>query len=104
MSRYGPLVIFKSTNEMYAVEYNGNKPNTVRIMDRHSTRLDTVRAHLVFGESATIEICRVDGTDPFFRSLTDISQVGSLLGKDIWVLSWRHEDGPGDYCEDGEAE
>ena len=93
----GPLVVFKSVPEMFVVERIGNKPNTVRILDRSDDRIGFARECLIMGEPASIEIVQTTDGACFFRRLTDISQVGSLLGKDIWVLSWLHEDGVGTY-------
>lgn len=100
----GPLVSFRSIPDFWQREYIGNKPNTVRILDdaEYSQKLDFPRACLMAGEPATICIVRAgslgeDGV--FFRRITDISQVGTLLGQTMWCISWQHEDGAGSYTE-----
>lgn len=96
----GPLVVFKSVQDFFTIERNGNKPNTVRLLteDEYTSRLDCARAALLAGEPATILIVNRDVPDQsFFRRLTSIEQVGALVGQFLWVLSWRHEDGDGTY-------
>jgi len=101
----GPLVIFRSTPEFYARERCGNKPNTVRMLSRGESagRLGFADACMEAGESATIEIIGTEGEPPFFRRITDISQIGSLVGSDLWCISWQHEDGNGTYSDEEEA-
>ena len=99
----GPLVVFKSIPDFYTIERNGNKPNTVRLMSDHeySERLDFARACLMAGEPATVRIINAaDTTLGFFRRITSIDQIGAMLGQTMWVISWRHEDGDGTYCEE----
>jgi hypothetical protein len=107
VSDYGPLVVFKSIPEFWTIERNGNKPNTVRLLteSEYVERLDFARACLDAGEPATI--CIVNAANPadiFYRRITSIEQIGTILGQTVWVISWRHEDGPGIYIDPEEAD
>ena len=106
MMRDGPLVIFKSTPDFFAVERCGNKPNTVRLLtprEHSSDRLDFARACMAAGEPATIEMVNADNpAQVFFRRITSIEQIGTVLGQTMWVISWRHEDGVGTYDDTDE--
>ena len=97
----GPLVVFRSLPDLWAIERCGNKPNTVRLLTEREyiERLDFARSCLMVGEPATVEMVNTETGEGFFRALTDISQVGTLLGQTMWVLSWRHEDGIGTYID-----
>jgi hypothetical protein len=100
---HGPLVIFKSTPDMWEREHDGRKPNTYRFAGAGENRgLDEVVTTLALGGPATIEIVNTATGEPFFRRLTDITFGGALLGKQLWILSWRHEDGPGEYEEESD--
>ena len=102
----GPLVVFKSEPEFYARERCGNKPNTVRLIPRNEVgdRIGFADDCMEVGEPATIRILNAETGEGFFRRITDISQVGSLVGSDLWCISWRHEDGDGTYREEGDDE
>ena len=100
----GPLVIFKSIPDYWQREYIGNKPNTVRILDDREYResLSFADDCMEMGEPASIEIINADDFRVFFRRITDIMQVGTLLGRTMWVISWQHEDGEGTYRDSEE--
>lgn len=105
MSDHGPLVVFKSIPDFWHIERNGNKPNTVRLLtpQEYSERLDFPRACLEVGEPSTVGMVNAETGDIFFRRLTSIEQIGTILGHTMWVLSWRHEDGAGAYEEAPDA-
>ena len=101
----GPLVVFRSIPDFWRIERNGNKPNTLRILSQSEyPRIDAARAALMMGEPASIDMMNTETGEEFFRRITDISQVGSMLGSDIWVISWRHEDGVGTYRDPDDDE
>ena len=83
----GNTVIFRSTPSMYEVEENGKKPNTVRILDDDETLLVAT-----IGKDLTRIRIERWGHRGFTRELTDISKIGELLGKSVYVFSWRHGD------------
>ncbi len=86
----GNTVIFRSYPSMYEKEESGKKPNTVRI-------LDSYEASQVFENWEKLKYIRImeEGrhtrSRSFTRELTDITEVGELLGKEVFVFSWRHE-------------
>ncbi len=84
----GNTVIFRSTPSMYVKEESGVKPNTVRI-------LDFCEVCTLLRTKGKIEYIRIEesGTErSFTRELTDITDMGEILGKSIFVFSWRHDD------------
>ena len=82
----GNTVIFQSMPVMYEKEESGVKPNTVRILEFHEED-DLMRA----GERLThIQIRESYHKHRFMRELTDISKIGEILGKSVYVFSWRH--------------
>lgn len=97
----GPLVVFKSVPGFWIIERNGNKPNTVRLLSEREyvERLDFANTCMEVGEPATIQVVNTETGEHFFRAITDISQVGVLLGQTMWCISWRHEDGEGTYID-----
>lgn len=99
----GPLVVFKSVPDFWKREYHGFKPNTVRLLDimqEGVERIGAVHLALKQGGCATIGIVNTADGRIFYRRLTDITLAGELLGKELVVLSWRHEDGDGTYTEE----
>jgi len=106
------LVIFKSIPEFYEKERDGRKPNTERIISYNGDddfALAKCQSAMNEGRRAKVEII-CTGIAPesgvtgemFFRTITDISLVGTILGKVMVVISWEHEDGMGEFI-DGEA-
>jgi hypothetical protein len=97
----GPLVIFKSVPDFWKRERCGNKPNTVRLLipREYDERLAFADTCMEVGEPATVEIVNAETGEGFFRAITDISQVGTILGQTMWCISWHHEDGDGTYTE-----
>jgi len=80
------IVIFHSVEPFYSREKSGVKPNTERIMSfeeyvwllKHEPKITKIR------------IERFEMADDYFqRELTDISDVGTLLGNKIVVFSWK---------------
>lgn len=99
----GPLLVFKSIPHFYKLERNGNKPNTVRMLtdseyiERHVGWANTC---IEAGEPATIAIVNAaDTSQIFYRRITSIEQISTILGIGQWVISWRHEDGDGTFKE-----
>ena len=84
----GNTVIFRSYPSMYEKEESGVKPNTVRILD--FCEISQVIEN--WKELKYIRIEEVGHDRSFTRELTDITEVGELLGKEVFVFSWRHGD------------
>ena len=84
----GNTVIFRSYPSMYEVEESGVKPNTVRILDF----CETSQVIENWDKLTHIRIEEVGHDRSFTRELTDITELGELLGKDVFVFSWRHEE------------
>jgi len=84
----GNTVIFRSYPSMYEKEESGVKPNTVRILD--FCEISQVIEN--WKELKYIRIEEVGHDRSFTRELTDITEVGELLGKSVYVFSWRHEE------------
>ena len=88
MRMLGEEVIFRSKEPFYSREKSGVKPNTERIMSyeeyewllKHEPKITKIR------------IEKFEMSDEYFQcELTDISDVGTLLGNKIVVFSWRHK-------------
>ena len=88
MRMLGDRVIFISVEPFYSREKSGAKPNTERIMSyeehewllKHEPKITRIR------------IERFEMSDDYFqRELTDISEIGELLGSKIVIFSWRHK-------------
>ena len=82
----GDTVVFKSTSDMYRAEASGIKPYTIRILDaRESKELCNSDVRHI-----TIE----DVEDPkrryFSRDIVDIYHHGSVLGKELVSIAWKH--------------
>ncbi len=83
----GNTVIFQSMPVMYEKEESGVKPNTVRILDGLHEEVELMKA----SERLThIQIRESYHKHRFTRELTDISKIGEILGKSVYVFSWRH--------------
>lgn len=75
-----PIVVFKLINEHYVKEESGIKPNTVRQINP---------LQLKYAENAIfVQIQHVDTGKHFTRKITDLSFLGSILGKPLTVISW----------------
>jgi len=84
----GNTVIFQSMPVMYEKEESGVKPNTVRILEFHE-EVELMKA----SERLThIQIRESYHNSKFIRELTDVSKIGELLGKSVYIFSWRHEE------------
>ena len=82
----GNTVIFRSEPSMYEKEERGVKPNTVRI-------LDFCEVSQVIENWEELKYIRIEERGhnrSFTRKLTDITDIGELLGKNMFVFSWRH--------------
>ena len=88
MRMLGNTVIFISVEPFFSREKSGAKPNTERIMSfeeydwllKHEPKITRIR------------IERFEMGDEYFENeLTDISDIGTLLGNKMIVLSWKHE-------------
>ena len=84
----GNTVIFRSEPSMYEVEENGKKPNTVRILDF----CETSQVIENWDKLTHIRIEERGHNRSFTRELTDITDIGELLGKNMFVFSWRNEE------------
>lgn len=97
----GDIVTFKSDGYFYRLEKSGLKPNTVRLLTKEERRQikpdeDTyevehikrirIETNRTLGQSKRKEL------EPFERKLTSIEQIGELLGRYLYVFSWRHEE------------
>ena len=88
MRMLGNEVIFISAEPFFSRERSGAKPNTERILSfgeyewllKHEQKITKIR------------IEKFEMADEYFRrELTDISDVGTLLGNKIVVFSWRQK-------------
>ena len=83
----GETVVFNSIPKFYKREESGEKTNTERVLS--SSEVECLSKH-----PKKITHIRIENSnDPnisFKRELTDISQIGELLGHKIAVFSWRH--------------
>ena len=86
----GDRVIFRSDMYYYGLEKSGNKSNTVRLLNiTENEKLDDV--------VDSLEIIRIEnsefGYDIFFeRELTNVEQIGELVGHYLVVFSWKHRE------------
>ena len=75
-----PTITFKSTSYFYEKEESGMKCNTVRIVSAFELQFVEV--------SAYIKIVKDGSGEHFTRKITDLSFLGSILGKPHIVISW----------------
>ena len=88
MRMLGDLIILRSEEPFFSREKRGAKPNTERIMSieehewlvKHKPEITRIRIER-FEQS----------NDNFERELTDISDIGVILGSKLVVLSWKHK-------------
>ena len=81
----GNIIRFKSDAKSYPVEESGAKQNTVRFLQGW----EIVEINLA--ELDYIRITHVDSSlqREFTRRLTNIMQIGKMLGGEMYVFSWR---------------
>jgi len=93
---------FKSDPYFYALEKDGIKPNTVRILERNEgIEVDKWR-NSPFIRYRYIKISC--GDKSFNRKLKWFGKLGELLGKEIWMFCWKHPVGNSDDLDDVEKE
>jgi hypothetical protein len=88
----GDTIYFRSKVVDFDSERHGDKPNTVRVLEKYEA--DMV-IDLWYDEKLNyIEISdAMDENEKFRRWLTDISRVGEIAGHVLVVFSWKHEEG-----------
>lgn len=84
----GNIIEFKSDAKSFSVEESGAKQNTVRFLQGYEV------AEL---DHALLDYIRVTHVDislqrSFTRRLTNIMQIGKMLGGELYVFSWRDVD------------
>lgn len=79
------VVLFHSNPEFYNKERSGLKRNTVRLIGPADDFPQDKLTH--------IRISNKDSSDFFTRKISDISEVGELLGKKVFVFSWDSDKG-----------
>ena len=79
------IIKFKSDNKSFFVEESGAKRNTVRFLQGYEV------VELDHAELEYIRITHVDSSlqRSFTRRLTNIMQIGKMLGGELYVFSWR---------------
>lgn len=77
------VVCFKSYNRMFLKEKSGRKNNTVRILS--ANEYSALQGTTI----SEIEIINADTGEVILRQLSDISDIGSLLGSYVVVFTWR---------------
>lgn len=87
------MVVFKSNSEYYMKEEEGKKPNTMRMLSvRESQQIfDADMNERVKRIRIVLDSMPEFGELSFERELTDISYIGYIAGKMIYIFSWRHK-------------
>jgi hypothetical protein len=97
----GDTIFFKSEYEPFMYEWHGEKPNTVRKIPANEL-MDFLR--WMDGEAGEdLKICielanskayKPEALPPsgptFQRDVTNVYEIGRVLGEPIFVISWRH--------------
>jgi hypothetical protein len=76
------VVHFKSTFKMFIKEKNGWKNNTVRLLNSEEYE------KVLLCHSDEIMIENSETGEIIMRRLTDVTEIGSILGSHILVFSW----------------
>lgn len=72
--------------------YAGYKPNAQRFASPEMSRdLSQNRKHIKFAKIYN------ERGDQFIRQVTDMTNIGSIAGADLWVISWKPEGEPATY-------
>lgn len=84
----GNTIKFKSDAKSYPVEESGAKQNTVRFLQGYE---------VVELDHALLDYIRITHVDTslqrsFTRRLTDVMQIGKLLGGEMYIFSWRDDE------------
>jgi len=77
------VVYFESAPEMYIKEKSGDKSNTVRALNSNEYNI------IQWAEIDEIQIENTETQENFRRKVTDVTQVGGIVGFHLVVLSWR---------------
>lgn len=82
------IVTFKSNPEMYWKERGGDKPNTLRKIDKDDPRFQKLNRRMKGWQSEPTHICIENNSsgDHFIREITDVTE-----WEDWMIISWRHE-------------
>jgi hypothetical protein len=81
------IIEFKSDAKSYSVEESGAKQNTVRFLQGWEI------VELNLAELDYIRITHVGAPlRSFTRQLTNIMQIGKMLGGELYVFSWRDDE------------
>ena len=82
---------FNSKAVFYAKERSGKKPNTIRLLSgTEALRLEVWRRER--GIKEIVIHCAEDPWEYFRRKLIDITCVGEILGRYLYVFSWEHKE------------
>ena len=92
MKQLTNAVSFKSIPEMWGIEEEGTKPNTIRMVT--GEEYDWIKRE----RPSEIYIENVENGRLFVRTITHVLKVGEWLGQVQILISWRHPE-PGFACE-----
>ena len=79
------VVHFESPPEMYVKEESGDKSNTVRALDSYEYNI------IQWAEIDEIQIENTETQENFRRKVTDMTQIGGVIGIHLVVFSWRQK-------------
>lgn len=82
-------ISFRSLPEFYAKERDGTKPHTERILSRAERNM--LWEKLEDLDTRIIEIENQQTRESFRRIITDVSEIGRLLGTYLTTISWEKE-------------
>lgn len=95
----GDTAIFKSEFAPFVFEWHGEKPNTVRKIPSNELS-DFLRWSDNDNLKIEIELANTERYNPeylppvttFTRTVTNVYELGEILGEYLFVISWRHEE------------
>ena len=92
-----PLLVVKSKLHFWAIEHNGLKPNTVRIVSSDEEKqLKQIQQNNCLVQhkdtpNAQIKVINVETNEYFERVILSIEKIGEIAGHSIWLISWLHK-------------
>lgn len=98
----GDTAIFKSEYEPFLFELFGEKPNTVRKIPSNELRDflrwkdgetgDELKIRIELANAKLYKTGALPPKSAFTRHVTNVYEIGSVLGEPIFVISWSHEE------------
>jgi len=92
-----PLLVVKSKSYFWAIEHNGLKPNTIRIVSSDEEKQLKHIQHIHYlvrhkdTPNAQIKVINVETNEYFERVILSIEKIGEIVGHSMWVISWLHK-------------